>query len=89
MLQLIADSIDCVSVQKMSRMRSKVTLHRALYDFLDWLEKERPELIDTFWKAAFEEVTVERYPTLRKLHCSLMEGQFLHSARDGAHLLQD
>lgn len=64
----------------MSRMRSN--LKNALYDFLEWLEKERPELIDVFWKAVFKEVIMEHYPTLRRLHGSLMEGQFLHSAHN-------
>lgn len=53
-----------------------------LYDLLDWLEKERPELIHDFWKAVFKEVTMKHYPTLRRLHDSLMEGQFYHSSRN-------
>lgn len=56
-----------------------MVLKNALYDYLDWLEKERPELIDTFWKAAFKDVTMEHCRTLRKLHSSLLEGQILHS----------
>lgn len=64
----------------MSRMRSN--LKNALYDLLDWLEKERPELIQMFWKAVFKEVTMKHYPTLRRLHGSLMEGQFSHSSRN-------
>lgn len=73
-----------MSFQKMSRMRSKDKLKNALYDFLDSLEKHQPELIDKFWQAAFKEVTMQHYPTLRKLHCSLMQGQFVHSAHDTA-----
>lgn len=69
-------------------MKSKANLRNALYVFLDWLEKEQPELIEAFWKAAFQEVTMEHYPTLRKLHCTLI-GQFLHSARDGTYVLRD
>lgn len=63
----------------MIRMKGKETLKNALYDFLDWLETKRPELISLFWRAAFKEFIVNRYPTLRRLYCSLMNGQFLHS----------
>lgn len=88
-MQLVVVFFDCVSVQKMSRMKRKAALKNALYDFLDWLEKEQPELIIKFWEAAFKDVTLEHYATLRRLRCSLMEGQFLHPAHDGTHVLRD
>lgn len=65
----------------MSRMKSKDRLEKAVYEFLDWLEMKQPQLIDTFWRAAFVELLMNRYPTLRELHYSLMGGQSLHSAR--------
>lgn len=81
--------IGSLSLQKMSRMKSKDRLEKAVYEFLDWLEMKQPQLIDTFWRAAFVELLMNRYPTLRELHYSLMGGQSLHSAHDGTHILQD
>lgn len=81
--------IDSLSLQKMSRMKSKDRLKKAVYEFLDWLEVNQPQLISTFWRAAFVELLMNQYHTLRKLHYSLMDGQCLHSAHDGTHILQD
>lgn len=81
--------IDSMSLQKMSRMKSKDRLKKAVYEFLDWLEVKQPQLIGTFWRVAFVELLVNHYPTLNRLRYSLIDGQCLHSARDGTHILQD
>lgn len=67
--------IDSVSLQDMRRMRSKDNLKKAIYEFLDWLEVKQPRLIPKFWRAIFKEITMTQYPTLRRLHYSLMNGQ--------------
>lgn len=81
--------IDSLSLQKMSRMKSKDSLKKAVYEFLDWLEVKQPQLIGTFWRAAFVELLMNHYPTLRRLHSSLMGGQCLNSAHNETHILQD
>lgn len=58
----------------MSRMKSKETLKKALYEFLDWFETERSEHIKLFWGSVFKETIINHYPILRILRNSLMDG---------------
>ncbi|XP_043956680.1 nuclear body protein SP140-like [Gambusia affinis] len=58
------------------RMRSKDKMRRAVYELLDWLEKENSEHIPLFWKCVFKDVIMSRYPILKLLHNSLMDGSF-------------
>lgn len=58
-------------------MKSKENMKRALYDVLDWLERECSEHIKVFWTCVFKETIMNRYPTLRQLRNSLMDGQTL------------
>uniref|UniRef100_A0A671WMF7 SP110 nuclear antigen, tandem duplicate 3 n=1 Tax=Sparus aurata TaxID=8175 RepID=A0A671WMF7_SPAAU len=60
----------------MSRMKSKERLRKALYDLLDWLERERSEHITLFWSSVFRETIMNHYPVLRMLRNSLMDGSF-------------
>ncbi|KAM3597414.1 uncharacterized protein V6R79_004233 [Siganus canaliculatus] len=62
--------------KKINRMRSKEQMKKALYDLLDWLERERPQHIKLFWTAVFKETILNRYPVLRTLRNSLMDGSF-------------
>ncbi|XP_036943830.1 nuclear body protein SP140-like protein [Acanthopagrus latus] len=60
----------------MSRMKSKDRLRKALYDVLDWLERERSQHIKLFWSSVFRETIMNHYPVLRMLRNSLMDGSF-------------
>ncbi|XP_070836772.1 nuclear body protein SP140-like protein [Chaetodon trifascialis] len=62
--------------KKMSRMKSKDNKRKALYDVLDWLERERSQHIKDFWRCVFKEVILNNYPTLRLLRNRLMDGSY-------------
>ncbi|MED6286701.1 hypothetical protein CHARACLAT_008757 [Characodon lateralis] len=62
--------------QKMIRMKSKNNMRKAVYEILDWLEREKSDRIPLFWRCVFKEVIVNQYPTLKLLHTSLMDGSF-------------
>eukprot|EP00066_Takifugu_rubripes_P012746 XP_011602012.1 PREDICTED: nuclear body protein SP140-like protein isoform X1 [Takifugu rubripes] len=74
------------SYRKMSRMKSKDRLKKAVYEFLDWLEVNQPQLISTFWRAAFVELLMNQYHTLRKLHYSLMDGPGSNQSLTSFHI---
>lgn len=62
--------------KKVSRMKSKDNMKKGLYGILDWLEKERSQHIQVFWRCVFKETIMNQYPTLRLLRKSLMDGSF-------------
>lgn len=61
-------------VQKIRRMKSKDNMKIALYEVLDWLEREQSHLIENFWRCVFKETILNHYPTLRLLRNRLMDG---------------
>ncbi|XP_027141747.1 nuclear body protein SP140-like protein isoform X2 [Larimichthys crocea] len=67
--------------EKLSRMKSKDNLRKALYDFLDWLEKKHPEDIRGFWTCVFTDTIVNKYPTLLIMRNSLKDGSFQFNVR--------
>ncbi|KAM4530536.1 uncharacterized protein PAE49_022997 isoform 2-T2 [Odontesthes bonariensis] len=62
--------------QKVIRMRSKENTRKAIYEILDWLERERSEHIHLFWSCVFKETILNQNPTLKLLRNSLMDGSF-------------
>ncbi|XP_027898731.1 nuclear body protein SP140-like protein isoform X1 [Xiphophorus couchianus] len=58
------------------RMRSKDKMRKAVYELLDWLEKENSEHIPLFFRCVFKDVIMNQYPTLKLLHNSLMDGSY-------------
>ncbi|KAM6914237.1 uncharacterized protein PEZ65_014675 [Lycodopsis pacificus] len=62
--------------KKVSRMKSKDNIRKGLYDYLDWLERERPQSVREFWSCVFKETILNQYLTLRLLRNSLMDGSF-------------
>ncbi|TKS91696.1 Nuclear body protein SP140-like protein [Collichthys lucidus] len=66
---------------KLSRMKSKDNLRKALYDFLDWFEKKHPEDIRDFWTCVFTDTILYKYPTLLMMHNSLKDGSFQFNVR--------
>ncbi|XP_069557527.1 autoimmune regulator-like isoform X1 [Brachyistius frenatus] len=62
--------------KKVSRMKSKENIKRALYEILDWLEKEKSQHITVFWTCVFKETILNKYPKLRELRNSLMDGSY-------------
>ncbi|XP_061556933.1 nuclear body protein SP140-like protein isoform X1 [Phycodurus eques] len=62
--------------KKVDRTKSKEALKKALYDILDWLERERPRSIKMFWRCVFKETIINQYPTLQQLSKSLKDGSF-------------
>ncbi|XP_060945639.1 nuclear body protein SP140-like protein isoform X1 [Limanda limanda] len=62
---------------KMIRMRKKENMRTALYDLLDWVEREQSQHIRLFWSCVFKDNILNVYPTLRLLRYSLiMDGSF-------------
>ncbi|XP_024920516.1 autoimmune regulator isoform X1 [Cynoglossus semilaevis] len=62
--------------KKLTNMRSKDKIINSLYDLLDWFEREQSEHIHLFWKCLFKDVMMNRYPSLKMLHQSLMDGSY-------------
>ncbi|XP_035037676.1 nuclear body protein SP140-like protein [Hippoglossus stenolepis] len=61
---------------RVSHMRKKENIKKALYDVLDWVEQERSQHIHLFWRCVFKDTILNLYPTLRLLRYSLMDGSF-------------
>ncbi|XP_062263725.1 nuclear body protein SP140-like protein [Platichthys flesus] len=68
--------------KKVSRMKKKENLRKALYDVLDWVERERSQHINLFWRYVFEDPILNVYPTLIRLRNSLMDGSFEKTETD-------
>ncbi|CAB1415644.1 unnamed protein product [Pleuronectes platessa] len=62
--------------KKVIRMKKKEIMKTALYDVLDWVERERSQHINRFWRCVFKDTILNDYPTLRLLRNSLMDGSF-------------
>ncbi|XP_068613628.1 nuclear body protein SP140-like [Brachionichthys hirsutus] len=62
--------------KKMIRMKSENNMKQALYEVLDWLEREQSGHITRFWTCVFKETIINNYPTLRLLRNSLLDGSF-------------
>ncbi|XP_053300332.1 nuclear body protein SP140-like protein [Pleuronectes platessa] len=62
--------------KKVIRRRKKEIMQAALYDVLDWVERERSQHIHWFWRCVFRDTILNDYPTLRLLRNSLMDGSF-------------
>ncbi|XP_062263722.1 nuclear body protein SP140-like protein [Platichthys flesus] len=62
--------------KKVIRRRKKEIMQAALYDVLDWVERERSQHIHWFWRCVFKDTILNDYPTLRLLRNSLMDGSF-------------
>lgn len=58
------------------RMKSKERIQKAVYKILDFIESKRPEHIHRFWRCAFKETILNKYPTLRLLRNSLFDGSY-------------
>lgn len=64
-------------MQKVIKMKSKNKRQMAIYDILDWLEKEGSENIHSFWRCVFKEIILNKYSVLQKMHESLLDGEML------------
>ncbi|XP_049331870.1 sp110 nuclear body protein [Astyanax mexicanus] len=62
--------------QKVISMRCKERKKDGVYQILDWLEKQRPDSINSFWSCVFKDHILQRYPPLRLLRNSLLDGSF-------------
>ncbi|XP_024127060.1 sp110 nuclear body protein [Oryzias melastigma] len=62
--------------KKVIKMKSKNKRQMAIYDILDWLEKEGSENIHSFWRCVFKEIILNKYSVLQKMHESLLDGSF-------------
>lgn len=58
-------------------MKSKEKRRGGVYDILDWLEKERGQFVKKFFSCVFQDHILQKYPVLRLLRNSLMDGQLL------------
>ncbi|XP_053300334.1 uncharacterized protein LOC128459240 isoform X2 [Pleuronectes platessa] len=67
---------------KVCCMKTKENMKTALYDVLDWVERERSQCIPLFWRCVFKDPILNVYPTLRLLRNSLMDGSFKKAETD-------
>ncbi|XP_017572835.1 nuclear body protein SP140-like protein isoform X2 [Pygocentrus nattereri] len=58
------------------KMRCKEKRKDGVYQILDWLEKERSDSVHLFWTCVFKDHILQKYPVLRLLRNSLMDGSF-------------
>ncbi|XP_053493688.1 nuclear body protein SP140-like protein isoform X2 [Ictalurus furcatus] len=64
--------------QKVIKMRSKERRQDGVYEILNWLENERGQCVKLFWSCVFQDHILQKYPILRFLRKSLLDGQSLH-----------
>ncbi|XP_016127322.1 nuclear body protein SP140-like protein isoform X1 [Sinocyclocheilus grahami] len=62
--------------ENVKKMRSRKQKEKGFYEVLDWVEKNRPQEIQQFWRCVFEDHILQQYPTLRILRNSLLDGTF-------------
>ncbi|KAM8824471.1 uncharacterized protein ACB058_020715 [Synchiropus picturatus] len=62
--------------EKVSRIQKSERKKKAIYELLDWFEKEQAQHIRRFWTCILQETLLEQCPTLRRLHKSLMDGSY-------------
>ncbi|MCI4395314.1 hypothetical protein PGIGA_G00178850 [Pangasianodon gigas] len=62
--------------QKVIKMRSKERRQEGVYQILDWLENERGQCVKVFWSCVFQDHILQKYPVLRLLRNSLLDGSF-------------
>ncbi|XP_036420038.1 nuclear body protein SP140-like protein isoform X2 [Colossoma macropomum] len=62
--------------KKVVKMRCKEKRKDGVYQILDWLEKERSDSVYLFWTCVFKDHILQKYPVLRLLRNSLMDGSF-------------
>ncbi|XP_053493693.1 autoimmune regulator-like isoform X1 [Ictalurus furcatus] len=58
------------------KMRNKERRQGVVYQILDWLEKQGGESVKMFWRSVFQDHIVQRYPALRTLQTSFLDGSF-------------
>ncbi|XP_016408561.1 uncharacterized protein LOC107740602 isoform X2 [Sinocyclocheilus rhinocerous] len=56
--------------------RTRKQKEKGFYEVLDWVEKNRPQDIQQFWRCVFEDHILQQYPELSKLRSSLLDGTF-------------
>ncbi|KAI4881416.1 hypothetical protein NFI96_027090 [Prochilodus magdalenae] len=62
--------------KKVIKMKSKERRKDGVYQILDWLEKERSDSVHVFWSCVFRDHILQKYPVLRLLRNSLLDGSF-------------
>ncbi|XP_062263720.1 nuclear body protein SP140-like protein isoform X2 [Platichthys flesus] len=75
------DLIPEETYKRVSCKKKKENIKAALYDVLDWVERERSQSIHWFWRCVFKDPILNVYPTLRLLRNSLMDGSFQFGAQ--------
>ncbi|MGH0183983.1 UNVERIFIED_CONTAM: hypothetical protein FKN15_013496 [Acipenser sinensis] len=48
---------------------------KARYSLLEWMEKEKPQLIRQFWECVFKDHMIQSYPALRLMRDSFLESK--------------
>ncbi|XP_017337128.1 nuclear body protein SP140-like protein isoform X1 [Ictalurus punctatus] len=60
--------------QKVIKMKSKERKQNGVYKILEWLEKQQEDCMKQFWSCVFQEHILQKYPILRSLQTSLLDG---------------
>ncbi|KAF4080684.1 hypothetical protein AMELA_G00174070 [Ameiurus melas] len=69
---LVADEL----YQKAIKMRNKESRQGIVYQILDRLEQQGGQSVKMFWRSVFQDHIVQRYPALRTLQTSFLDGSF-------------
>lgn len=66
-------------LQKALKKKNKETRKLAVYEILNWLEKQGELHVKGFWRSVFQDHILEKYAVLRSLQTKFMDGQSCHS----------
>ncbi|KAG7325923.1 hypothetical protein KOW79_010848 [Hemibagrus wyckioides] len=65
--------------QMVIKMRNKERKQKGVYDILDWVEKERGQCVERFWRCVFQDHIMLKYPVFRILRNSFLDGSYKFS----------
>ncbi|KAF5905976.1 nuclear body protein [Clarias magur] len=62
--------------KKVIKMKNKERKQNGVYEILDWVENNREQCMKLFWSCVFQDHILRKYPVLRLLQKSLLDGSF-------------
>ncbi|KAJ7992101.1 hypothetical protein DPEC_G00275060 [Dallia pectoralis] len=62
--------------KRLIRKRSKEQREKGLYQALEWIEENKSDCIQQFWRCVYKDHLLHQYPVLLRLRNSLFDGSF-------------
>ncbi|KAM9435002.1 uncharacterized protein Hap1MRO34_002729 [Clarias gariepinus] len=60
--------------KKVTKMRNRERRQGGVYEILNWIETQGGQCVKTFWGCVFQDHILNKYPVLRTLQTSLLDG---------------